>query len=77
MSSQKSPNSQKMGMALQMVQQPVLEKCDSVSCDDCHREHPVGKYPRGFYCSEWKTKNILISAIPRPKRKTFEDHTSF
>ena len=66
-----------MSMALQLVQKPVLEKCYSASCDDCHKEHPVEKYPRGFYCPEWKTKNIPISIIPRPKRKTFEDHSSF
>lgn len=78
MSSQKSPNSQKMGISLQMIQKPTLKKCDSASCTDCYIEHPVKKYPRGFYCpSPNKSKTKNISAIPSLERETFEDHYSF
>lgn len=65
MSTQKNPNLQKMGISLQLTQKPVLEKCDSANCDDCHREHPVEKYPRGFCCPEWKVVRIPISNVLR------------
>jgi hypothetical protein len=70
MSSQKSPNSQKMGMSLQIVQKPTLTKCD-VLCSECYRQNPDG-----FFChNNWKIKNITEEEFYRAGTPTLRDIT--